>query len=234
MRQEACATATDWLPVEAEASAPGADVREGSLEGVLNAVGEHGYRGASVRAILEYSGGHRRQFYEEFESKDDCFQQAYAAWIERLGVSLLEAAVSVPGWQGGVRAALIRLFHFVSERPPIARALFVEVQVAGGEAIAKREEAMERIAAALDSVRAEIPADQEPPEATGMFVVGGIEACVCEALTAGDPNRIWDALPELMHMAVGSYLGREAAEAAFEQAKELLAGDRIPLGGNPQ
>lgn len=199
------------------------------MEGVLNVVGEVGFRGASVRAILEYSGGHRRQFYEEFASKDDCFQQAYAAWIERLGVSLLEAAVTASGWSAGVRAALIGLFQFVDERPAIARSLFVEVQVAGGEAMAKREEAMERIAQALDSVRGEIDPDQAPPEATGMFVVGGIEACVCEALTAGDPNRIWDALPELMHLAVGSYLGSEAAETEFERAKEL-ADDRTGLG----
>lgn len=201
------------------------------MEGVLSAVGQLGYRGASVRAILEYSGGHRRQFYEEFASKEDCFQRAYAVWIERLGIGLLEAAVMAPGWRAGVRAALIRLFQFVGERPPVARSLFVEVQVAGGEAMARREEAMERIAQALDSVRGEIDPDQAPPEATGMFVVGGIEACVCEALSAGDPNRIWDALPELMHMAVGSYLGREAAEAEFEEARELLAGDRAGLGG---
>ena len=201
------------------------------MEGILNVVGEQGYRGASVRAVLEYSGGHRRQFYEEFASKEDCFQQAYAVWIERLGISLLEAAATAPGWQAGVRAALIRLFHFVSEHPPIARALFVEVQVAGGEAMEKRDEAIERIAQALDSVRTEIDPDQAPPETTGIFVVGGIEACVCEALSAGDPNRIWDALPELMHLAVGSYLGTEAAEAEFEQAKELLAGDRAGLGG---
>lgn len=200
------------------------------MEGVLNVVGELGFRGASVRAILEYSGGHRRQFYEEFASKEDCFQQAYAVWIERLGIGLLEAAVTVPGWSAGVRAALIRLFQFVGERPPIARSLFVEVHVAGGEAMTRREEAMERIAQALDSVRSEIDPDQAPPEATGIFVVGGIEACVCEALTAGDPNRVWDALPELMHLAVGSYLGSEAAEAEFEQAKELRAGDRAGLG----
>lgn len=201
------------------------------MEGALNAVGELGYRAASVRAILEYSGGHRRQFYEEFASKEDCYQQAYSAWMERLGVSLLEAAATAPGWQAGVRAALIRLFQFVSERPPIARALFVEVQVAGGETMARREELMERIAQALDSVRDEIAPDRAPPESTGIFVVGGIEACVCDVLSAGDPNRIWDALPELMHLAVGSYLGTEAAEAEFEQAKELLAGDRETLGG---
>lgn len=204
-------------------------MREGAMEGVLVAVGELGYRAASVRTILDYSGGHRRQFYEQFASKEDCFEKAHSAWIGRVGVDLFEAAVAAPSWQQGVQAALARLFQLATQRPPIARALFVEVQVAGGRALAEHNEALERIAEALDSVRGEIEPDQAPPEATGVFVVGGIEACVCDALTAGDPNRIWDALPELMHMAVGSYLSTEAAEAAFEEAKALLVRDRAKL-----
>ncbi len=231
MQQDACATARDWLPVEADRPASDAEVREGAMEGVLVAVGELGYRAASVRAILEYSGGHRRQFYEHFESKEDCFEQAYAAWMDRIGINLLEAAIAAPGWQGGVQAALLRLFQLVSARPEIARSLFVEAQVAGGEAAAKHEEAIERLGQALDSVRAEIEPGQAPPESTGIFVLGGIEACVCEVLTAGSPERIWDALPELMHLAVGSYLGNEAAETAFEEARALLAEDLEALKG---
>jgi AcrR family transcriptional regulator len=206
-----------------------AGVREGAMEGALIAAGTVGYREASVRAILEHSGGHRAQFYKHFESKEDCFAQAYAAWVDRLCVDLLEAAASATGWEAGVRAALIELFRFVSGRPAIARALFVEVQIAGEPALSRHDAAVERAAAALDGARAEIEPEREPPEATGVFVVGGIESCICEALTAGDPARIWDALPELMHLAAGSYFGREAAEVAFEEASILLARDRAEL-----
>jgi len=231
MRQEACAAAREALPVEIETAAPTPDatVREGEMEGALHVVGEVGYRAASVRAVLEYSGGHRRQFYEHFDSLEDCFAQAYGAWIDRLGVSLLEAAVDAGGWRQAVQAGLIRLFEFACERPEIARALFLEVQVAGGGALARHEEAAERLAAALDSVRADIPAGEEPPEATGTFVVGGIEAAICDVLAEGDPKRIWETLPELMHLAAGSYLGREAAAEAFEAAKLLLERERSGL-----
>jgi AcrR family transcriptional regulator len=196
------------------------DLREGAMEAVLAACGELGFREASVRSVLERSGGHRAQFYRQFESKEDCFAQAYAVWIERLVVDLLEAAATAPGWEAGVRAAIERLFGFVAERPAIARALFVEVQIAGEPALARHEAAIERLAAAIDGARAELDPDAAPPEATGVFVVGGIESCVAEALTAGDPARVREALPELMHFAVGSYFGAEAAEAAFERAKE--------------
>lgn len=201
------------------------------MEAALMASGELGYRETSVRAILEHSDGHRVQFYRHFESKEDCFAQAYAAWIDRLCVRLMAAAATAPGWEAGVRAALVELFRFVTAEPAIARALFVEVQIAGEPALARHEAVVERLAAAIDGARQEIDPDQAPPEATGVFVVGGVESCVCEALTAGDPARIWEALPELMHFAVGSYFGKEAAEAAFEEASVMLERDRERLIG---
>lgn len=201
------------------------------MEGVLVACGELGFRETSVRSILEYSGGHRAQFYKDFECKEDCFAQAYAVWIERLCVSVLEAATTAPGWEAGVREAIVRLFQFVSARPAIARALFVEVQIAGEPALARHDAVVERLAAAIDSARAEIEPAEAPPEATGTFVVGGIESCVSEALSAGDPGRLWDTLPELMHFAAGSYFGKEDAEAAFERASEMLERERVRLSG---
>jgi AcrR family transcriptional regulator len=230
MRPERAA-AWEALPVEGEVQTSEDEAREGAMEGALAVAGQLGYRAASVRAILDYSGGHRRQFYELFASKEDCFEQAYSTWIGRVGAAVLEAAVVAPTWQESVQGGLVALFRFVTRQPQIARSLFVEVQVAGGGAMTEHEEAMERIAQALDSVRAEIEPGQAPPDSTGMFVVGGIEACVCDVLTAGDPKRIWDSLPELMHLAVGSYLTPAAAEAAFEEAKELIAGERATLEG---
>lgn len=236
MREEACAAPREALPVESsktEVPTPDATIREGEMEGVLHVVGEMGFRAASVRAVLEYSGGHRKQFYDHFESLEDCFAQAYEAWVDRLGVSLLEAAISASGWRDSVQAGLVRLFQFVVERPAIARSLLVEVQIAGGAALVKHDEAVDRLSGLLDSVRAEIAPDQEPPEATGIFVVGGIEACLCDVLAAGETGRVWETLPELMHLAVGSYLGKDAAEEAFEQAKELLE-HRDQLAGGPR
>ncbi len=231
MRPEARVTTREALQVETDSRHADRAVREGEMEGALHVVGERGFRDASVRAVLEYSGGHRKQFYEHFDSFEDCFQQAYASWIERLGVELLEAAVAVDGWTASARAGLVRLFEFIGERPAIARALFVEVQVAGGEALSVHDDAIERLVVALDSVRTEIDPGQEPPEATGLFVVGGIEAYVCEVLSAGDAKRVWDGLPELMHLAVGSYLGNAAAEEEFEAAREMLARDRAEPSG---
>jgi AcrR family transcriptional regulator len=233
MAPEASAATNQAVPLGANGGSE-LDVREGAMEGVLVACGEVGFRETSVRAILERSGGHRAQFYQHFESKEDCFAQAYAVWIERLCVSMLEAAATTPGWEAGVREAIVRLLRFVTARPAISRALFVEVQIAGEPAMARHEAAVERLAAAIDSARAEIDPGEEPPEATGVFVVGGIESCVCEALSGGDPSRLWESLPELMHFAAGSYFGKEEAEGAFERASVLLERERARLTGAEQ
>jgi hypothetical protein len=50
-------------------------------------------------------------------------------------------------------------------------------------------------------------------------------------LAAGEARRIWDALPELMHLTAGSYLGKEAADEAYEETRALLERERAELEG---
>ncbi len=197
-------------------------VRERLMEEMLLLAGEVGFRDATVQEVLDRCGGHTIQFYKQFANKEECFAVAYETWIERVAAILRKAAAKEEsGWREGLRAALVELFRFVNEQPAIARALFLEVQIVGGAALEAREAAMERLAEAVDSVRSEIPAGDAPPEVTSMFIVGGVEAGVCGALAEGRPERVWTALPELMHLAVGSYFGEEAAEAELEVARAV-------------
>lgn len=195
-------------------------LRDRIMEAMLQACGERGFRDVAVKDVLEIYGGHRVQFWQQFADKEECFAAAYEAWIERLSARLLGAAVAEPGWRDALRAALVELFRFVNERPAIARSLFVEVRIAGGVALATHEAVAERCARAIDGAREKLDPDEAPPPLTGAFVVGGIENCVCDALVADDPQRLWGELPELMHFAVGPYLGERAAEEEFVAARE--------------
>ena len=140
--------------------------------------------------------------------------------------------MAAPGWRRAVRAGLVRLFELrrraAGDRPLALHRGAGRRRRGAGQARRGDRAARRRCSTASAP---SIDAGEQPPEATGIFVVGGIEACVCDVLAAGDANRIWDALPELMHLAVGSYLGNEAAEEAFEEAKELLERDRAELEG---
>ena len=98
--------------------------------------------------------------------------------------------------------------------------------------MAEHDAAIERLILALESVRGDLPEEESPPGTTGLFVVGGIEACVCDVLAAGEVQRIWDTLPELMHLVAGSYLGKEEADEAYEEAQALLERKRAELEGD--
>ena len=186
------------------------------------ACGELGYRDAAVSDVLERYGGHRVQFWERFASKEDCFAAAYATWADRLVAQLLTVAVAAGDWRRGVRAALIALLRFAEERPALARALLIEAEIAGGPALAKREQAIHVLGEAIDSAREQAAAEERPPELTGLFVAGGIATFVGEQLAAGRPGAVREGLPELMRFATGPYFGEEAAEAEFEAARAFL------------
>jgi AcrR family transcriptional regulator len=217
----------------AEAAQRGDDpVRASIMEAMLTACGELGYREAAVKDVLERYGGHRVQFWQHFASKEDCFAAAYATWADRLVAELLTVAVAEGDWRRAVRAALVALLRFAEQRPALARALLVEAEIAGGPALAKREEAVQAVSEAIDSAREQVPAAERPPELTGLFVAGGIATFVGEQLAAGERGTIWEGLPELMRFATGPYFGEEAAEAEFEAARALLL-ERAG-GGEPE
>ncbi len=195
------------------------------------AAGELGYREASVKDVLDRYGGHRVQFWERFASKEDCFAVAYATWADRLVAELLTAAVAEGDWRRGVRAGLFALLRFAEQRPALTRALLIEAEIVGGPALAKREQAIEAVGAAIDSAREQAAAEKRPPELTGLFVAGGIATYVGEQLATGEPGAAWDGLPELMRFATGPYFGEEAADAEFEAARALLL-ERAEGGGS--
>jgi AcrR family transcriptional regulator len=212
------------LPARRAESAQRQDdpVRTSIMAAMLAASGELGYRDVAIRDVLERYGGHRVQFWQHFASKEDCFAVACASWADRLATELLTAALAEDDWRRGVRAALVALFQFVDERPDVARALLIEAEIAGGEALAKREEAVARLGEAIDSARVQAEPDDRPPPLTGLFVAGGIATYLSEQLAAGTPAAIWAGLPELMRFATAPYFGEEAADAEFEAARALL------------
>lgn len=187
------------------------DARERIMEGMLAACGELGYRGVAVRDVLERYGGYRLQFYREFGGKAECYAAAYGAEAKRLCGALLGAAAVEPSWRCGLRAALGELARFACERPLVARGLLIEVHVAGGPALEKREEMFERLTRAIDSARRETGSRHSPPPVTAAFMVNAIDAAVCTALEKGAPAEFAAAVPELAQMVVAPYFGEEAA-----------------------
>jgi AcrR family transcriptional regulator len=184
---------------------------EGALEAMLLSVGARGYDKATVQEVLERSGISRDRFQRHFGGKEACFAQAYEMAVDRICAEVLEAARSAEGWRAGFRAALTRLLRTVAEQPLLAKALLIEVRAARGQAWAKHQQAVERLAAAVDSARGERGASPTATALTAQFVVGAVEEAICAEIGAGRTATVERLLPDLMHLAVLNYFGEDEA-----------------------
>jgi AcrR family transcriptional regulator len=188
------------------------------MQEMLVLSGELGYRAAREDRAHERSA--LSGLSEHFQSRDQCFLAAYEAEAERLYAILVRAAAPGPCWRDRVYGALTAFFAYVTDRPPLARALLVEVYVAGGAALLKHDELLECLSRAIDnSACRETPEPRHsPPPVTAQFMVGAIEHTARSFLIAGEVEKVWASLPELMHLVIGPYLGEDAAAEELERA----------------
>jgi AcrR family transcriptional regulator len=185
----------------------GPQLRETIMAAMLRACGQWGYRGVTVQRLLDGYGGNRAQFYRQFASLDVCYLAAYEAETERLGAEILAAGAAGADWRSGLRAALDQLARFAAARPLVARALLIEVHLAGPAAADKRREMLERLSRAVDSARRENQSRHSPPPLTALFMVSAIEAAAVAALAAEEPHRFEEIVPELVEVVCAAYFG---------------------------
>jgi AcrR family transcriptional regulator len=193
--------------------------RQAILEGMLEAVGAEGYEHTSVRTVLARTGVYRQAFYDNFADKDDCYLQAYDLGVERLEGLLVEAAAGKDAWTDRLRAGLGALLDFLDAEPDVGRALVVEVHTAGGEALAKRAAAMQRLTDFVDGAReAAAEEGESPPAIAPEGVTAGIHALIHSRLAAKADGGFRELLPEFMYFAVLPYFGAEVAGAEMQAA----------------
>jgi AcrR family transcriptional regulator len=178
---------------------------------MLEAVGTQGYEQTTVQDAIAKVGLYRQAFYDNFHDKEECYLEAIdagSAWVE---LAMRRAVGDEVEWRGQLRGALGGLLGFLDEEPAIGRALLVEVHAAGPGAVAKRTEAMERAARAIDLAREE--SEEDAPAIAAEAVVAGILAVLHSRLARQRSEGFAPLLPELMYLAVLPYFGADAAAA---------------------
>lgn len=187
--------------------------RERMLAGMLRATAELGYREVIVQDVLDRAGVSRPTFYEQFESKEDCFLAAFDGAAARLRNRLdLSAHQNTRSWRERVRFALGQLVRFITDEPDAALTLIVDARAACPAALARRDELLDHFAACLDTqVRTEASADASPSAITAAGIVGGIDALLYSRLNEGGTDDLESLLPSLMYFTVLPYEGHEAA-----------------------
>lgn len=194
-----------------DAESPGlpAPAREELLRAVLVACGDRGFRGASLGDVLQRCGIAKAGFEAEFASVVECYTAAYERRGRQLCDEILAAGAAAPSWREGLRAALLALTDFLTNEPIVARALLVEVHLAGRPAQRIRQKMFERLSRAIDSARRETASRHSPPPLTALFMVNAIDFALTGALTQGEPERYAEIATALEQIVVLAYFGGE-------------------------
>lgn len=186
--------------------------RERLLAAMTATVTEIGYSAMTVQDVLARAGISRPTFYEQFESKEDCFLAAFDAAVGRLRQRIEEAAGEGDEWKQRLRLGIGALLEFVDEDPAAARAAIVEARASSPRGLRRRDEVLDGFTSCIDAlIREELA---EPPSAIAAAgVVGGIESVLYARLQKGELKDLDSLLPSLMYFAVLAYAGEEEARA---------------------
>ncbi|MEV6136325.1 TetR/AcrR family transcriptional regulator [Nocardia sp. NPDC051990] len=126
-----------------------ASQRERILSAMAEAMVENGYVGTSVAAILKRAGVSRETFYEQFRSKEDCFEAAYERAVELLIANIVDATngdardAAGPSDPDRMGRILEAYFDGLIAEPAYARLYLVEVYAVGSKAVARRAQLQE-------------------------------------------------------------------------------------------
>jgi AcrR family transcriptional regulator len=176
--------------------------RERLLNGVVEAVAEHGYNATTIGAIVEASKISRRTFYEHFKGKEDCFLAAYEMIDDHVRASMLAAGDPAAPWPEQVEARLAALLDVLSRDLAVARFYLTEPLAAGGEISARYRDAMQLLA---ETIRPQDgPADMNV-EVRDQVLMGGIATLIARRLNAGEPARLPELLPDLTDLVLRPY-----------------------------
>jgi AcrR family transcriptional regulator len=183
--------------------------RERLLNGVVEAVAEHGYNATTIGAITEAARISRRTFYEYFKDKEGCFLAAYEMIDTHVRGAMLTAAEASPGsGPERVRASLAALLDVLSRDLAVARFYLVEPLAAGGEIAARYREAMQLLA---ETLRPEGGPAEANVEIRDQVLMGGIATLITRRVKAGEAAQLPELLPDLTELALAPYIGRSEA-----------------------
>jgi AcrR family transcriptional regulator len=177
---------------------------------------EDGFASATVGRIVSRAGISRRTFYQLFADLESCVLECFEDALARLRADVAAAWSPEQAWVDRTRAALWAILSFFDDEPQLARLLVVETLAAGPEALARRRELLDLLAAAVqDGGRAQPPG--RPTSLVAEALVGGIVAMIHTRLLDPAAEPLLTLSNQLMSMIALPYLGKERARRELER-----------------
>jgi AcrR family transcriptional regulator len=166
------------------------------LDAIVALVAREGYANTTVGEIASEAGVSRSTFYEQFESKEDCFRAAYDDVAARLIEAIREAASPVGDDPAARLASGIRAyFEWSAEHPAAAATFVIEIHRAGPEALEQRSQVLQRFCEVIAERRPEVR-----PAAVKALITG-IDAMAHECLRKGKAEELRKQADDALYVA---------------------------------
>ncbi len=182
----------------------------------------------TVADVVKRAGTARNTFYENFDSKEDCFLAAQEYAMSRALARVVEAAGETDSWLHQVQAGLAAFLRYLVEEPALARTCMVEALAAGPASVQHYEESLQVFVSLFKLGRDVSPHGSKLPEAFEEALIGGVFWILYQRLLLPELEEIEELLPELLEFVLAPYLGAEAAREATAAAGDAGAALKGP------
>jgi AcrR family transcriptional regulator len=120
---------------------------------IVELVAEHGYRQAVLPTLLAYAGTSECEFYEHFQSTEQCLLAAFDDAIVRGEMRVCEACRDADSWRQQIAVGLSALLGYLDEQPQVARFLVVETLASTSGLLQRRAQVFDRLVLCVDAGR---------------------------------------------------------------------------------
>jgi AcrR family transcriptional regulator len=193
--------------------------RERLLAAIAGEVSQNGYQGATISGIVKIASVSTRDFYEHFESKEDCFIAAFEAVLGHVEALIAEAVSEHAGdWPQQVIASFRAVLRFFADETELARLCLVEPVTATPRIAIRFREAVLSAVPLLTLGRELADEGQQLPASTEDSLIGGIVSLASRAILLEETDSLEALLPDLVAFVLSPYLGADEAKRLADEA----------------
>jgi AcrR family transcriptional regulator len=194
--------------------------RERIVAGLAEAVAERGYNAVTITQIAKSARVSKRAFYEQFESKEECFLAAFEIVVFHLRELIEDEIEPIPDWPHRVVDGLRALLDFLAADPALARLCLVD-SITAGPAVAERfREQIDVFVPLLKPGRAERDNPRPLPDSTEETLIGALISTLSRSVAFGNVSSVSELLPDFVEFVLMPYLGPAEARRLAEEASE--------------
>jgi AcrR family transcriptional regulator len=190
------------------------------ISALVQETSEKGFKATTIADIVKRAGVSRKTFYENFNSKENCFLAAQEHAMLTALNRVVEAAGTDQSWPRRVRSGLAAFLEYVAEEPALAKTCMVEALAVSPSSMGYYEESQQAFVSLFRLGRDVSIQGKELPETLEEAIVGGVFWIVYQRLVTAEAETITELLPELVEFVLTPYLGPEVArDLGFQHQK---------------